>query len=85
MRSRSIEPRNYLGDMKETFVNTVNTNNLAQSFVKTMNYDKKPVEELPYIVGYKGFRRGVKSGNYYGKNFKETSLTATNKIANSTN
>lgn len=32
--------------------------------------------ELPYIVGYKGFRKGVKSGNYYGKNFIDTSISA---------
>lgn len=32
--------------------------------------------DLPYIVGYKGFRRGVKSGNYYGKNFADTSVSA---------
>ena len=37
---------------------------------------KKHNVELPYIVGYKGFRRGVKSGNYYGKNFSDTSRFA---------
>ena len=71
---------------------------MPESFKKALNYDKKPVEEvkkfifinnlifiikLPYIVGYKGFRRGVKSGNYYGKNFSEVStnsMNATNNI-----
>jgi hypothetical protein len=33
---------------------------------------------LPYIVGYKGFRRGIKAENYYGKNFRETSISSTN-------
>lgn len=56
------------------------TNDLSESFKKILNYDKKPVEELPYIVGYKGFRRGVKSGNYYGKNFREVSVTSMNTI-----
>jgi len=38
--------------------------------------------DLPYIVGYKGFRRGVKSGNYYGKNFNDTSISAKKDIIN---
>jgi hypothetical protein len=60
--------------------NTDVTNELSESFKKILNYDKKPVEELPYIVGYKGFRRGVKSGNYYGKNFREVSVTSMNTV-----
>jgi hypothetical protein len=49
--------------------------------------DKEPVSEvlnqikkLPYIVGYKGFRRTVKSGNYHGKNFREISLNSKNNM-----
>lgn len=38
--------------------------------------------DLPYIVGYKGFRRGVKSGNYYGKNFLDTSKCAKVSLLN---
>lgn len=38
--------------------------------------------DLPYIVGYKGFRRGVKSGNYYGQNFIDTSLNSKKDILN---
>lgn len=34
---------------------------------------------LPYISGYKGFRIGVKSGNYHGANFIESSLVARKK------
>lgn len=29
--------------------------------------------DLPYISGYKGFRVGVKSGNYHGANFIDSS------------
>lgn len=54
--------------------------NMSDAFKKVINYDKKPITELPYIVGYKGFRRGVVAGNYYGKNFREVSLTSVNKI-----
>ena len=36
--------------------------------------------ELPYIVGYKGFRRGVVSDNYYGKNFREVALTSVHRM-----
>lgn len=45
---------------------------------------KEYKSELPYIVGYKGFRRGVKSGNYYGQNFIDTSLSAKKDIINNT-
>ena len=38
--------------------------------------------ELPYIVGYKGFRRGVVSDNYYGKNFREIAYTSVSRSAN---
>lgn len=33
-------------------------------------------QNLPYISGYKGFRTGVKSGNYHGGNFIDVSSTA---------
>lgn len=33
---------------------------------------------MPYVVGYGGFRQGVVAGNFYGKNFKEVSLTTMN-------
>ena len=57
---------------------------MSDSFKKAINYDKKPITELPYIVGYKGFRRGVIAGNYYGKNFREVSLTSMNKVKDET-
>ena len=39
---------------------------------------KQSAPILPYIVGYKGFRPGVVSNNYYGKNFREISLVTSN-------
>ena len=39
---------------------------------------KQSAPKLPYIVGYKGFRPGVVSNNYYGKNFREISLVTSN-------
>jgi hypothetical protein len=48
---------------------------LPQKFkeaLKTNEYNP----ELPYVVGYKGFRVGVKSGNYHGENFHDSSLRA---------
>lgn len=38
--------------------------------------------DVNYIVGYKGFRRGVKSGNFYGKNFIDTSMSAREELLN---
>jgi hypothetical protein len=55
--------------------------NMSDSFKKAINYEKPVITELPYIVGYKGFRRGVVAGNYYGKNFREVSLTSINRAA----
>ena len=66
---------------------------ISQTFVNKLNLEKKTISEviinkyililslkLPFIVGYKGFRRGIRSGNFYGKNFKETSLDSKNNI-----
>jgi hypothetical protein len=52
---------------------------MSDAFKKAI-HDKKPTAGLPYIVGYKGFRRGVVSENYYGKNFREISLTSESRI-----
>ena len=54
----------------------VNENNEFQDYLKKKNNTPK----LPYIVGYKGFRPGVISNNYYGKNFREISLVYVIKI-----
>ena len=50
---------------------------LSGGFKKALN-TKSNVPKLPYIVGYKGFRPGVVSNNYYGKNFREISLVTAN-------
>jgi len=55
-------------------------NELCESFRKILHMDKEPVQELPYIVGYKGFRQTVKSQNYHGKNFRELSLNSKNTL-----
>ena len=55
--------------------------NMSNSFKKAINYEKPIITELPYIVGYKGFRRGVVAGNYYGKHLREVSLTSINRAA----
>jgi hypothetical protein len=55
--------------------------NTSDSFKKVINYEKPIITELSYIVGYKGFRRGVVAGNYYDKNFREVSLTSINRAA----
>lgn len=38
--------------------------------------NKVEKQELPYVGGYKGFRTGVRAGNYHGGNFIETSSVA---------
>ena len=50
---------------------------LSEGFKNAINR-KKSVPKLPYIVGYKDFRPGVVSNNYYGKNFREISLVTSN-------
>ncbi|MCQ2819865.1 MAG: hypothetical protein MJ252_21580 [archaeon] len=39
----------------------------------------KPDTVLPYVVGYKGFRAGIKARNYHGENFHDCSLKARNE------
>jgi len=79
------KPMSYLNVDKINANKTVHTvkdekNELCESFRKILQIDKEPVQELPYIVGYKGFRRTVKSGNYHGKNFRELSLNSKNNM-----
>ena len=60
------EIRKHLGD------------DLSEGFKKSLNI-VKPDEELPYVVGYKGFRVGVRARNYHGENFHDASLKARNE------
>ena len=46
-----------------------------QEALKIVKYD----EDLPYVVGYKGFRVGVKARNFHGENFHNVSLKARNE------
>ena len=46
-----------------------------QDALKIVKYD----EDLPYIVGYRGFRVGVKARNFHGENFHNVSLKARNE------
>lgn len=39
----------------------------------------QPDYELPYVVGYKGFRVGVRARNYHAENFQAASLKARNE------
>ncbi len=41
--------------------------------------EKLKEQDLPYVGGYKGFRTGVKAGNYHGSNFVDTSMMARSK------
>jgi hypothetical protein len=43
-----------------------------------LEQQQKKIEStvLPYISGYKGFRTGVKAGNYHGSNFIDSSSMA---------
>ncbi|MCQ2819669.1 MAG: hypothetical protein MJ252_20585 [archaeon] len=52
---------------------------LSPAFIKAVGGDKKLVKDAPYILGYGGFRPGVISDNYYGKNFKTVSIQSINK------
>ena len=53
---------------------------LPPKFVEALKTENNT--ELPYILGYKGFRVGVKSGGYNGENFTNTSLRARNDFKN---
>lgn len=52
---------------------------MSESYRESLVKKKLEASTLPYISGYKGFRTGVKSGNYHGGNFIETSSYARNK------
>ena len=51
---------------------------LSDGFRRSLNI-VKPDLELPYVVGYKGFRVGVRARNYHGENFHDSSLKARNE------
>ena len=51
---------------------------LSEGFKNAINR-KRSAPKLPYIVGYKGFRVGVKARNFHGENFHNVSLKARNE------
>ena len=46
------------------------TKGLSQSFKNAVFMKRKHVEDVPYILGYTGFRPGVNSQSYFGKSFE---------------
>lgn len=49
-------------------------------YQKKKDGEKEDPDELPYVVGYGGYRIGVKPRNYYSENFQQSSLKARNEI-----
>ncbi|MCQ2818028.1 MAG: hypothetical protein MJ252_12250 [archaeon] len=61
---------------------------LSPAFKESISNPKTKADKvLPYVVGYKGFRAGIKARNYVGENFHDASLKARNeaKMISSTN
>ena len=54
------------------------TQGLSESFKNAVFMKRKKVEELPYILGYTGFRPYVTSQSYFGKSFKNESIRSFN-------
>ena len=53
---------------------------MSDKFKEACKNKKSYACEIPYIIGNKGFRRGVVSDNYYGKNFREVALTSVHRM-----
>ena len=53
---------------------------MSDKFKEACKNKKSYASEIPYIIGYKGFRRGVVSDNYYGKNFREVALISVHRM-----
>ena len=56
------------------------TNGLSESFKNAVFMKRKKVEDVPYILGYGGFRPGVSAESYFGKSFAKESLQSVNKF-----
>ena len=54
------------------------TKGLSESFKKSVFMKRKHVENVPYILGYTGFRPGVSSQSYFGKSFANESMKSFN-------
>lgn len=56
------------------------TKGLSQSFKNAVFMKRRKVDEVPYILGYTGFRPGVLSQSYFGKSFANESLNSVNNF-----
>ncbi len=56
------------------------TRGLSNEFKNAVFMKRKRVEEMPYILGYTGFRPEVISQSYFGKSFATESLKSVNKF-----
>ena len=56
------------------------TKGLSESFKNAVFMKRKKVEDVPYILGYTGFRPGVVAQSYFGKSFANESLKSVNKF-----
>lgn len=52
---------------------------MSETYRMDQIQNKVNQQELPYVGGYKGFRTGVKAGNYHGANFIDISSQARTK------
>ena len=49
----------------------------GKKFIESLK-SVKPDTDVPYVVGYKGFRTAVKAENVHGENFHNASLEGRN-------
>ena len=54
------------------------TKGLSQSFKNAVFMKRRRVEDVPYILGYTGYRPGVLPQSYFGKSFSNESLKSLN-------
>lgn len=65
-------------EKKEEEIVRVMGDDLPIGFQNSLHVVKEDAN-LPYVVGYKGFRVGIKARNYHGENFHDASLEARNE------
>ena len=56
------------------------TKGLSESFKNAVFMKRKTVEDMPYILGYCGFRPGVHAQSFFGKSFANESMRSVNKF-----
>ena len=56
------------------------TKGLSESFQNAVFMKRKRVENVPYILGYTGFRPGISSQSYFGKSFASESMKSFNNF-----